>query len=162
MLNIKELQNRFPNTGKVEWIGVRTQRNLPVNTPEYVFANQDGGLENDHYSGKSGKRHVTLIQAEHLLAVASLLKRGSLDPGLVRRNIVIEGINLLALKNVKFKLGEAVLEGTGLCHPCSKMEKLLGPGGYNAMRGHGGITAKIISSGKIKLGDLLVPLADNL
>jgi MOSC domain-containing protein YiiM len=66
---------------------------------------------------------------------------------------MVRGINLLALKDQQFQIGEAVLETTGLCHPCSRMEENLGEGGYNAMRGHGGITAKIIKSGRIKVGD---------
>ena len=98
---------------------------------------------------------MTLIQAEHIDSVASMLHRESLDPGLLRRNIVVKGINLLALKDKQFQLGEAVLEMTGLCHPCSRMEENLGAGGYNAMRGHGGITAKVIRGGEIKLGDKL-------
>ena len=76
-----------------------------------------------------------------------------LSPSLFRRNIVVKGINLLALKDKEFHIGDAVLRMTGSCHPCSRMEKALGAGGYNAMRGHGGITATIIKSGTIRLGD---------
>jgi MOSC domain-containing protein YiiM len=72
--------------------------------------------------------------------------------------LVVAGINLLALKDRRFRIGEAVLETTGLAHPCSRMEAALGDGGYNAMRGHGGITAAIVVSGRLAVGDPLVPL----
>ena len=79
-----------------------------------------------------------------------MLGQGSVDPGLTRRNIVVRGINLLAMKDKQFQIGEVVLEMTGLCHPCSRMEENLGPGGFNAMRGHGGITARVIKGGKVR------------
>ena len=68
---------------------------------------------------------------------------------------MVSGLNLAGLKGKQFRLGEAILEHTGDCHPCSRMEENLGDGGYNAMRGHGGITCRVISSGEIKLGDEL-------
>ena len=77
---------------------------------------------------------------------------------MLRRNLVIAGINLLALKKQQFRIGKAVFMATGLCHPCSRMETVLGPGGYNAMRGHGGITAQVISNGVIRINDKVVPL----
>ena len=84
-----------------------------------------------------------------------------IDPQWTRRNLVVSGINLLAFNNKQFQIGEdLVLEMTGYCHPCTRMEENLGAGGYNAMRGHGGITAKVIRSGVISLGDevsLVVP-----
>lgn len=152
MPTLKELLATLPQTGVVEWIGVRPGRDEPVNAPDSVLASDDSGLEGDRYGKAGGDRQVTLIQSEHLGAVASMLGMDRIDPALLRRNVVVKGLNLLALKDKRFSVGDAVLEYTGLCHPCSKMEKALGPGGYNALRGHGGITARVVEAGRISLG----------
>ncbi|GAA4446029.1 MOSC domain-containing protein [Nibrella saemangeumensis] len=151
---LAELQNNFPRSGRLAWISIRPVRRGPVQAVSEVDVSTDKGLIGDHYSGRSGNRHVTLIQAEHLTAVAALTGYPEVDPGLLRRNLVVAGINLLALKNQRFQIGpDVILETTGECHPCSRMETNLGPGGYNAMRGHGGITARVIQGGTIRLGD---------
>ena len=74
-------------------------------------------------------------------------------PELLRSNLVTRGINLLALKDRRFRIGAALLEGSGECAPCSRMEETFGPGGYNAVRGHGGITARVIRGGTVRVGD---------
>lgn len=151
---IKSLINNLPQIGCLEWIGIRLERRQPLKNLNEVDLTEDGGLIGDHFSSSfSQKRQITLIQKEHLDVVASLMGVDAIDPGLVRRNLVVKGINLFALRDKKFSIGEVVLEGTGYCHPCSRMEQNLGPGGYNAMRGHGGVTAKVIKGGTIIQGD---------
>jgi MOSC domain-containing protein YiiM len=154
---IKQLLNSLPQQGRVSWIGVRPERRAPLVSVASARIWIGKGLEGDHFSGSAAsKRQLTLIQGEHLDAVASMLSIPEVEPAWVRRNIVVRGINLLALKNQRFYIGNVLLEYSGLCHPCSRMEEILGAGGYNAMRGHGGITAKVLSEGEIKTGDKVV------
>jgi MOSC domain-containing protein YiiM len=103
---------------------------------------------------------VTLIQLEHLRVLGELLSTGLVDPARLRRNLAVSGINLISLKGRQFEIGEAVLEGTGPCHPCFRMEAALGPGGYNAMRGHGGLNARVIRGGCIRVGDRVRALGE--
>ena len=111
------------------------------------------GLVGDRYAGGSGKRGVTLIQAEHLPAIAALSGREQVAPALLRRNLVVSGLPLVALKGRRFRIGSVLLEGVGDCDPCSRMEAALGPGGFNAMRGHGGLCARILEGGMLHVGD---------
>lgn len=153
MKTIKDLKASLPQVGKIEWIGIREQRRSDVVSVKDASISVEDGLEGDHYSKQGGKRMVTLIQKEHLEVVSSLLAK-EVMPEEIRRNIVVSGINLVALHDETFTLGgEVILKGTGYCHPCSRMEENLGPGGYNAMRGHGGITAVVVSGGKISVGN---------
>jgi MOSC domain-containing protein YiiM len=152
---MQTLLNTLPQTGEVLWIGLRPGPRLPVEVVEGAEAVPGSGLVGDRFRGRGAEsqRQVTLIQAEHLTAVGSFLGGGPIDPALLRRNIVVSGLNLLALKDKRFRIGDALLEYTGNCHPCSRMEEVLGPGGYNAMRGHGGITARVIEGGLIRVGE---------
>jgi MOSC domain-containing protein YiiM len=142
----------MPQQGVVAWIGVRPQRRMPLIGVGEVEACTDLGLAGDRYAG-DGRRQVTLIQAEHLAAAAAILGREQVDPGLLRRNVVVGGINLYALRDAQFRVGAVLLEGMGICAPCSRMKEALGPGGFNAMRGHGGITARVIEPGVMRLGE---------
>lgn len=147
---------QFPRAGRVEWIGVRPARDVPMREADDVRAEVGLGLVGDRYKGGSGKRGVTLMQAEHLPAIAALSGHAEVPPALLRRNLLVSGIPLIALKGRRFRVGEVLLEGTGSCDPCSRMEDALGPGGYNAMRGHGGLTARILEGGVLRVGDAVV------
>lgn len=149
---LKQLLDNLPQQGRVEWIGLRAKKRADVESVNQTLVHPFG-LTGDHYAGRSGNRSVTLIQQEHIVAIASLLHKEDINPEDLRRNIVVSGINLLALKGREFKIGTAILRMTGLCHPCSRMEETFGEGGYNAVRGHGGINAAVVVPGEIKLQD---------
>lgn len=160
MKTLDTLFKTLPQKGKVTWIGVRPERRADMLLVDAVEAKTQNGLTGDRYAGRSGNRQVTLIQTEHLPVIASNLGMESVDPALLRRNICVSGINLLALKDKQFQIGDVVLEYTGLCHPCSFMEETFGDGGYNAVRGHGGINARVIKSGIIKIDDMVNAILD--
>jgi MOSC domain-containing protein YiiM len=148
----------LPRSGRVEWIGVRPARDLPMLPLDAVQATAEGGLDGDRYKSGRGARGITLIQAEHLPVIAALSGHAEVPPALLRRNLVVAGIPLVALQGRRFRIGEVELEGTEPCDPCSRMEKALGAGGYNAMRGHGGLCARIINSGTLRVGDTVEAL----
>jgi len=150
---LHHLMTQFPRAGSVQWIGLRPRRDAAMREVDEVEAVAGAGLTGDRYAGGSGKRGVTLIQAEHLPVIAALAGHACIAPATLRRNLVVSGIPLLALKGLRFRVGDVLLEGTDPCDPCSRMEAALGPGGYNAMRGMGGLCARILEGGTLRLGD---------
>jgi len=147
------LMNAPVRPGRVEWIGLRPARRADMQVVDIAILDTEVGMVGDRYAGRSGNRQVTLIQRENLAAIAAHLGLDEVLPEQVRRNIVVSGLNLLALKDRRFRVGTALLEMTGDCHPCSRMEEIFGPGGYNAVRGHGGITARVLKDGEVRVGD---------
>lgn len=155
MSALDKLTSQFPRVGKVQWIGLRPKRDVPMQEVDEAHAIADKGLQGDRYASGSGKRGITLIQAEHLPVIAALSGHEKISPATLRRNIVVSGIPLVALIGKKFRLGDVILQGTDACDPCERMEAALGPGAYNAMVGHGGLCARILQGGRIAIGDTL-------
>jgi len=158
VLSLQERLKIVPQVGTVEWIGVRPSRGAEVVPVDEVEAVADRGLAGDRYRA-NGTRQVTLIQAEHVPVIAALAGH-EVTPALLRRNLVVSGINLLSLQKQRFAIGDVVLVGTTACAPCDKMEASIGEGTFQAMRGHGGICAKIERGGVIRRGDRVRLLAD--
>ncbi|MBL0730082.1 MOSC domain-containing protein [Piscinibacter sp. HJYY11] len=159
MKTIRDLNAPPHVVGRIEAIIVRGYPRAPARRIEATVALAGIGLADDRL-GQRGEaelstRQVTLVQLEHLPVIAQLARVAEVDPVKLRRNLVVSGINLLALKNAKLQVGDAVLQIVGPCAPCSRMEEEVGPGAYAAMRGHGGMTARVLTSGAIRVGDVV-------
>jgi MOSC domain-containing protein YiiM len=153
MRTLRERLQDLTQVGRLEWIGVRPDHGAELVALHSVEVIAERGLEGDIRAVRraGGKRQVSLIQAEHFPVVASFLQR-AVTPFQTRRNLVISGINLTALGKLRFAIGEVVLVGSGPCAPCGRMEETLGAGGFQAMRGHGGIVAMVEVGGRIEIG----------
>lgn len=146
---------RYATPGRIEAIFLRPRRGEPTVSVDEATLNA-GGLDGDH--GRKGKRALTLIQAEHLPVIAALAGHESIDPGLLRRNLVVSGVNLAAFRQKRLRIGAATVFLSVPAHPCSLMERLLGHGGHTAMRGHGGMCAEVLTPGPIVVGDVVEPM----
>ena len=155
MSELHDMMARWAQPGAVDWIGLRPERGADINVVEAVEVTE-AGLTGDR--GRAGKRAVTLMQAEHLAVIASVLGRAAVPPELLRRNLLVRGLNLAGLKGRLVLAGTARLRFTTICAPCSLMERLLGHGGYAAVRGHGGWCAAVETPGTIRLGDTVRPV----
>ncbi|EKE43921.1 hypothetical protein OCGS_1902 [Oceaniovalibus guishaninsula JLT2003] len=144
------MMRRHARPGRVAWIGLRPVRRRPVEAIGVADLDEDG-LRGDH--ARVGKRALTLVQAEHLPVIAALLGRDTVRPEDLRRNVLVSGINLAGFRKGDLRIGGAVVHVEGPCPPCSRMEETFGPGGYSAVRGHGGWYASVVRPGRIAVGD---------
>ena len=116
-----DMMARHALDGRIDRLFVRSARRSETNEVTSVCIDEDG-LAGDHAS--RGKRAVTLLQAEHLAVVASCLGCKHIDPAMLRRNVIVSGINLLGLRKSRVQIGTCTLFVHGPCPPCSRMEEV--------------------------------------
>lgn len=148
--------------GQLCWIGLRAARRAPVTVVSEAAAQAGRGLVGDHRADKTpgSGRQITLISREFIDQAAHYLGRDSIDPALLRRNLVIAGVNLHLLRHQPFRIGDVRLQAGALCHPCSRMEEALGSGGVAAMYGHGGLCCRVLNDGILRVGDAVTVVTD--
>lgn len=123
-----------------------------------VLAIAESGLSGDRYAAaqirKSPGAQVTLIESEHIEAYARE-RSVAFTPDQPRRNIVTAGVALNDLVGLRFRVGGAVLEGIELCEPCRLFARRTQPAVLEFFPGKGGLRARIVAGGAIRLGDAI-------
>lgn len=99
-------------------------------------------------------REVTLIDYDTLLEVNNRLS-SQLDFLDLRRNLVIKNLDFSVLEKKIFTLGTASFQIQRYAPPCRYLSRLLGEDMMQGLKYLGGYRAKIHTSGKIKLADIL-------
>lgn len=137
------------------------EQDAPMNSVPQVEAVAGCGLRGDRYFKPEGNAdpasQITLIERE---CIDAFVAESGLTMGLdePRRNLVTEGVRLNDLCGKRFCVGEVELEGIELCEPCSSFAQRTYRQVVKAFVGKGGLRARIVSSGIIRVGDVIKPL----
>ena len=145
--------------GFVEGIYVARGAGEPVERVGEVTAIEGCGLAGDRYCVGTGHWsrfgrvcQVTLIAAEDLDFIEKATGIRVRD-GEHRRNVVLRGLNLGALRWRRFQIGGATLEYVGPRSVCRYIERLTEPGMTQALKGRGGICVRVVESGPVRVHD---------
>lgn len=147
--------------GVVEGIYVTPEGSQAMELVEEVTTVEGCGIEGDRYCEGTGfwTRYgdvcqITLIEGEDLDFIENELGI-SVGDGQHRRNIITRGIRLLDLRRKRFRVGEALLEFDRSRPPCRHVQDLSEPGMTRALKGRGGICARVVEAGRIRAQDVI-------
>ena len=146
----------------LEAICVAPAAGAPMQALSEVEAVPGAGLSGDRYllgigfySPQPGFREVTLFEAEVLDWLAS--QHGlSFSPTEHRRNLTTRGVRLMDLLGQRFRIGQVVLEGMKDCPPCEHLVSLVHKPVLHPLVGRGGLRARILEGGTLRVGDPVV------
>lgn len=146
---------------KVEEIFIGAEMGKPLQAVTEVIALEGRGIEGDRYAAKEGTfnkapddeaTQVTLIEAEAIEAALADFGEDFRE-GRSRRNLVTRGIALNDLVGQRFQVGEVILEGAQLCHPCGHLSKLTATDARKSLKNRGGLRTIVVKGGVIRAGD---------
>ncbi|MDP9346612.1 MAG: hypothetical protein M3P44_13015 [Actinomycetota bacterium] len=146
-------------SGRVEALAVAPAATAPMQARDRVTALAGRGLEGDRYAagegtfspGRGDGRELTLVAAE-------ALEDAGVAPLESRRNVVVRGVDLDALRGRRFRIGEVECVGRRRCEPCAHLQRLTRDGVLRALVHRGGLRADIVHDGELRVGDPVAPL----
>jgi hypothetical protein len=114
------------------------------------------GLVGDRFFSfeKNYKGQVTFFSIEVFDEICQRFKIGGISPCVTRRNIITAGADLNLLIGGEFQIQGVRFEGVSECKPCYWMDRVIAPGAEEALRGRGGLRARILTDGKIRVDSI--------
>ncbi len=109
------------------------------------------GIQGDRFFDfkENYKGQITFFAQEVFAALCAELKLSGKSPGLARRNVLVEGVDLNALIGVDFEIQGVHFRGMTQCAPCYWMDRAFSPGAEQFLQNRGGLRAQILTSGKL-------------
>jgi hypothetical protein len=98
------------------------------------------------------KGQITFFAVEVLRDVSASLSIPTPSPGVVRRNVIVEGIDLNELIGKRFSIQGVQFDGVCECKPCYWMDRAIAPGAEHLLQGKGGLRARILTDGVLRPG----------
>lgn len=117
--------------------------------PESVEVRAGLGIVGDRYFAQRAHRtaSVTVMAIESIERIAP-----GLNPADTRRNIIVRGLDIDALRGQDFSLGGILFRAHRPANPCAWMDVALAPGAFRSLRGRGGMRCEPLTSGTLRLG----------
>ena len=143
--------------GKVVEIGIIDTKGSKIQNVDKVEALKGKGLLNDRKFSENNQkeRQITLIEIENI-NYFNIISKTSIPPVDFRRNIITENIKLNDLVGKEFFVGDIKLKGHDLCRPCKYLQDKLKKNNFVKEFLHkGGLRCEILTSGRIKVGDII-------
>jgi len=124
----------------------------PIQEVDSVECVVGAGLVGDRYFSyeENYKGQITFFSWEVYLQICEQFKASDVSPSVFRRNVIVEGIDLNQLIGCKFELQDLIFEGAEECRPCYWMDRAFAPGVEHAMKGRGGLRARIMKGGTLQ------------
>lgn len=121
------------------------------------------GIRGDRFFDykKDYKGQVTFFSYEVWEALCRQLHVQDRDPSVFRRNLISSGVDLNQLIGKEFAVQGIRFLGISECSPCYWMDQAFAPGAEAALKGNGGLRAKILDSGVLKVPDPADPIPVN-
>lgn len=97
------------------------------------------------------KGQITFFASEVFDELCCELNVKNIQPGVTRRNVITRGVDLNALIGHSFTIQNVQFEGVAECSPCYWMDQAIAPGAEKWLAGRGGLRARILTSGFLKV-----------
>jgi len=128
--------------------------NFPLIATESIECLAGRGIRGDRFFDYRDdyKGQITFFSAEVFAEMSRTFAIADKSPGVLRRNMIVSGVDLMGLIGADFEVQGVQFHGTAHCAPCYWMDAAFAPGAKKFLAGRGGLRARVLTDGRIGVG----------